>query len=55
MIWSSMTYKSYGVHQWVMCIKISDGARLEARSGGDRVGIIVPGERPVNTGGTKRA
>jgi hypothetical protein len=33
-----MTYKAYGVHQWVMCIKVSDGARPATSNGGDRVG-----------------
>jgi hypothetical protein len=37
-IWSYMTYKPYGAHEWVMCIEISDRARLATSNGGDRVG-----------------
>jgi hypothetical protein len=38
MIWSYVTYQTYGVHGWVMCIKISDGAWPAERGGGGRVG-----------------
>jgi hypothetical protein len=38
MVWSYVTYKSYGVHQWVMCIKVGDGAGSATRGGGGRVG-----------------
>jgi hypothetical protein len=33
-----VTYKPYGVHQWVMCNKIDDEARPATSNDGDRVG-----------------
>jgi hypothetical protein len=34
MVWSYLTYQTYSVHGWLMCIKISDGARPAVRGGG---------------------
>jgi hypothetical protein len=45
MIWSSMTYKSYGAHEWVLCIKVDDGARPAKSNGGDLVGASLFLER----------
>jgi hypothetical protein len=62
MVWSYATYKPYGVHQWVMCIKVNDEARSAASNGGDRVGASsfpVKGRRTwenktrVSTGGVR--
>jgi hypothetical protein len=53
MFWSSMTYKSYGVHQWVICINIDDGARPAARGGGGRIGASSFPVRGRRTWGNK--